>query len=113
MQATGVSDGFCFDYCQTLFDKCGHEYLDPYISSEEGLPFCRQDSLICAKASDYVESAADFCKLIGFKPSLSGMQYSTKSIGYTDCFDGTPSVGRGGPANGFKYDKVKRTEKQD
>jgi len=51
--------------------------------------------------------------MIGFKPSASGLEYSTKTIGQTDCFDGTPSVGRGGPSNGFKYNRAKRSEKQD
>ena len=47
------------------------------------LPFCRSDSMVCQKVSDFVKTPAQFCDIIGLR------------VAQEPCFDGIPSLRSG------------------
>jgi len=51
---TSLSVGMCPNFCLNMFLACQDQYVDPYLNSESQLPFCRTDSLMCYKLTDYV-----------------------------------------------------------
>lgn len=77
LQATGVSDGLCLNYCSHLYDLCKDSFIDQSFDPHETLPFCRTDSMICSQVSALHDSPADFCKALALPVSsraLSRMQ---------------------------------------
>ena len=61
---SGVQDGMCLDYCDSLFDICKDDLID--ISSDKQAPFCLKNNLLCTKVSEKVNSGIEFCKLLNF-----------------------------------------------
>ena len=80
---------------------CKEEYFDPYADKTNVLPFCKNDSLLCSKIEDHVQSGQQFCNLIGF--AVSELQDPTMRLDY-DCFNGVSSVN-------VKYDRLEIDEK--
>ena len=69
---------------------CGEEYYDPYAETNNFVPFCKTDSLLCSKISEQVTTGTEFCQLVGFP--VSALQYPTMRLDH-DCFNGKSSVG--------------------
>lgn len=90
---TGQSDGsLCLTFCDEWLLACQREFFDPYIEASEGVPFCREDSLICSPILDVVNSSRGFCEHMGFKvlsPSEQEID-EENSTPSKRCFNGIP-----------------------
>lgn len=93
---SGVSDGFCLDYCDKLFDQCKDEFYDPLAERSSTVPICKKDSLLCSKFSDHVSTGKDFCELTGFPVSKLVSPTMAKDH---DCYNGSSTVH-------IKYDRL-------
>lgn len=97
--------------------ECKNEFIDLSLAEQKTrstLPFCRQESLMCQKVSDFIVSPEEFCHLMGFKMAKEYEPSNKKPQSEIDvdeqvvietennCFDGYPSVGR-------RYPKLKRS----
>ena len=91
-----MADGLCISYCDRLLTACQEDYFDPYADVNIVLPFCKNDSLLCSKIEDHVQSGEEFCNLIGFP--VSTLTEPTMRLD-TDCFNGVSSVN-------VKYDRL-------
>jgi hypothetical protein len=50
--------------------------FDPYIDPKDQVPVCRDESLVCSKVEDIVQSSQGLCEYLGFhvmNPTLAGV----------------------------------------
>lgn len=81
--STGKSEGICLDFCEKWYKACEKEWLDPYLTySSEILPFCTKDSLICSQISEGIDTASQFCEMMGYRVGSN----DSLSENYRPCF---------------------------
>ena len=66
--ATGKNkDGaLCLSFCDEWLYTCRDAFFDPYQDPKDGVPFCREDSLVCSPVIDVVKSSRGLCEFFGF-----------------------------------------------